>query len=134
MPCPRTFAGIADRMETGPARKGNRVSLRMTSGLARKHGLPVCMTVNPSPESVHFTLPLTPAGRGHSAAMQGNLKVQAPMREPDMTKRPVILAPIMVTTGLTNPETLGKSPREKGSALNKKPPRQAGRRTISFSL
>jgi len=65
-------------MEIGPAHKGNRLSLRMTSGLARRRGLPVCTTVNPSPESVHFTLPLTPAGRGHSAAMQGNLQVKAP--------------------------------------------------------
>lgn len=37
-----------------------------------------------------------------------------------MTKRPVILAPIMVTTGLTNPETPAKSPREQGSAPQQK--------------
>ena len=120
-------------METGLARKGNRLSLRMTSGLARKHGLPVCMTVNPSPESVHFTLPLTPAGRGHSAAMQGNLKVQAPdegTRHDEATRH---LGTDHGYHGLNKPRDPGEIAEGTGIGTpTKKPPRQAGRRTISL--
>ncbi|MBP0579356.1 hypothetical protein J8I29_08570 [Labrys sp. LIt4] len=50
-----------------------------------------------------------------------------------MTKRPVILAPIMVTTGLTSLDCRRKSPREQGSARQQKSrPEERGGGAISL--